>query len=238
MFLANPTQRCQWARWSEQDAAPVLRRQVLTGFHAMKVLRSSLFVLLVLLLTAANAHGFKFDLWIAGVSLHEAYNIAKYQNIKLRKSDYTGTRAQPLLSKEYDDSILGEPVEVVLFFTPISKKLFRVYVTWNRSPDTKKISDDKIDGLYNELARVLSDKYKKGSSIPDSSFETKFECSEPVVGVANQLRIKRSKYTVDLLQSVPCNWLTITYKDAKLSQINYLEIQRKQQVAHADYKKF
>ena len=204
----------------------------------MKLLHQVLFATTFLLFSAGNVQAFKFDVWIAGISLHEAYNIAKYQNIKLRKSDYTGTPAQPLLSKEYDDTILGEPVEIVLFFTPISKKLFRVYVTWNRNLDTNEIPEGKIDALYDELESLLSEKYRKGSSIINSSFEAKFECSEPVVGLTKELRIKRSKYTIDLMQSVPCNWLTITYKDLKLSQINYLEIQRKQEVAKADYKKF
>ena len=127
------------------------------------------------ILSVSPAHAFKFDVWISGTTLHEAYSIAKYQKFKLRKSDYSGTASQPLLSREYDDRLLDEPVEVVLFFTPVSKQLFRVYVTWNRANGVRRIPEEKVGAMYQELEQLLSSKYAKGASIISSTHEKSFD---------------------------------------------------------------
>ena len=205
----------------------------------MKKIRFIVLLASTIVFMSSNLYAFKFDVWEAGITLREAYTISRYKKkIKLRKSSYTGGPTNPFLSREYDDIILGEPVEVVLFFTPLSKLLCRVYVTWNRNEAAARITSDRLDQMFDELEVYLSKKYAKGSSIIQSSFESRSFCSENAKGFVKQLLIRKTQYTIELSKTSACNWLTLNYQDIKLSKLHDAEVKKVNQSTNSDFKKF
>jgi len=102
-----------------------------------------LFILLILFSNLASA--FSFDVWDSKITLKEAIQIAKENNIPLRKdgglSIKKGFYAPNLYLKKYPNNrvfryhtkLLNENASVFLYFTKNSKKLYNIKIQWGKS---------------------------------------------------------------------------------------------------------
>jgi hypothetical protein len=118
-----------------------------------------LFILLILLSNIASA--FSFDVWDSKITLKEAIQIAKENNIPLRKdgiatSGKNFNKSYLSLNKypenrifNYKTTLLNEYAIVSLYFTKESKHLYRIKVRW------MKKDKEFIDTLY----KLLDKKY-------------------------------------------------------------------------------
>ena len=204
----------------------------------MKCILSVLSAFIIITSFSGTSYAFTFDKWKSGISYDEAYRVAEINGIKLRPSGYRGGPDKQLLSREYDDSLMGEFAEIVLFFTPITKKLCRIYVTWNRSSRIQLISPAQIDILFDEVKSILKEKHSNGASTNHRIYQNTFMCGGIKKGQAKDVMIRRPDYAVKLSQSVPCKWLTVEYKDMALMRLHDAEVRHKQGMTSADYLKF
>jgi len=120
-----------------------------------------LFILLILLSNLVSA--FSFDIWNSKITLKEAIQIAKENNIPLRKEGIITTgknfnKSYLYLDKypknrifNYKTILLDEYATVSLYFTKESKHLYRIKVRW------MKKDKEFIETLY----KLLDKKYGK-----------------------------------------------------------------------------
>ncbi len=203
----------------------------------MKFIVSLISAFIIIVSFTGQCVAFTFDKWESGISCDEAYRIAVTNGIQLRPSGYRGGPGKALLSREYDDTLMGEPAEIVLFFTPITKKLCRIYVTWNRSSKIQSIQPARLDALFDEVKNILNEKHSNDASTNHRIYQNTFMCGGIKKGQVKEILIRKLDYTIELSQSVPCNWVTVEYKDSVLMQLQDSEIQHGQNDTAADYKK-
>ena len=107
---------------------------------------------------------FQFDKWPFGVTVNQAIDIARINDVPLHKSGIISTNkhfhSMVLKHKNntqftYNANLLGHFSKVELFFTPISKKLHTVSIQW---PNQQTKKDSK---LSNEIISMISKKYGK-----------------------------------------------------------------------------
>jgi len=126
-----------------------------------------LFILFILLTNIASA--FNFDIWESKITLKEAIQIAKKNNIPLHKdslfSGKKGFYAPNLFLKKYPNNrvfrystkLLNENASIFLYFTKKSKKLYKIKIQWGKS------NKEFINTIY----KLMDKKYgKRKISIP------------------------------------------------------------------------
>ena len=117
--------------------------------------------------TEVNAsNGAKFDIWPLGIHIRKAMDIAEMNNVPLHRAGLVSINKgfNPVMCRKYMETdskftykthLMGYPAEVVLLFSPISRRLAHVEIGIN--PPLRK---DR-DAAYLECMEVLSKKYGK-----------------------------------------------------------------------------
>jgi hypothetical protein len=110
----------------------------------------------------APSDGFSFDIWKSGLTVAEAIDVAQEHDIPLHKSGiisinkhFNPKMCLPYASSatefEYNTHLLGRQAKIALKFTPTSKKLYSIKVTWS-GPGISKKSEfrDRVEAMLIE----------------------------------------------------------------------------------------
>lgn len=129
-------------------------------------------ILISLTILNSLSSAFTFDLWSSKVTLNEAVQIAKTENIALHKDSIAiGSKgfkeAHLYLDKypsnrifKYHTKLLNERATVYLYFTKKEKKLYNLKVRWGQKSKT----------FRNSLHNLLDKKYGKKQVLVSNNF--------------------------------------------------------------------
>jgi len=103
--------------------------------------------------------GFSFDIWNSGLTVAEVMDLAQDHDIPLHKSGIISVNkhfnpkmclpyANTATEFDYNTQLLGRRAKIVLKFTPTSKKLYSIKVTWS-GPGISKKSEfrDRVEAM-------------------------------------------------------------------------------------------
>jgi len=99
---------------------------------------------------------FQFDVWPFGCTVHQAINIAERNDIPLHKEGIItiNKRFHPMVRKYsdashfyYKTSLLGHFTKVELLFTPSSKQLHTIKITWSIPNARKSMLAKKVESM-------------------------------------------------------------------------------------------
>jgi hypothetical protein len=118
------------------------------------------------------ADGFLFDIWMSGITVAEAINLAQEHDIPLHKAGIISDdkHFNPKLCRpyantatefEYNAQLLGRQARVAMKFTLTSKKLYSIRMVWS-GPGISKKSE-----FRNQIEAMLTKKYRKPVEIKD-----------------------------------------------------------------------
>jgi hypothetical protein len=126
-------------------------------------------LLFTLIFLSNLASAFSFDVWESKITLNEAIQTAKANNIPLRKdgvySAKKGFYERDLYLKKYPHNrvfryitkLLNENATVYLYFTKNSKKLYNIKVRWmKRNKEFIDTVYELLDNKYGEKQTVIS----------------------------------------------------------------------------------
>jgi hypothetical protein len=118
------------------------------------------------------ADGFLFDIWMSGITVAEAIELAQDHDIPLHKGGIISINkhfnpkvclpyADTAIEFEYNAQLLGRQARVAMKFTPTSKKLYSIRMVWSGSGISKKSE------FRNQIEAMLTKKYGKPVEIKD-----------------------------------------------------------------------
>lgn len=132
---------------------------------------------------APTDNAFRFDKWFSGMTVAEVMDLAETHDIPIHRVGLIsgGKGFNPKVSRKYADSatgfyykdkLLGRWSAVTLSFSPVSKLLWSVGITWSGIPAKSE--------FRNEVHSLLSDKYGKPKNRGKELFydTTSWEVSE------------------------------------------------------------
>jgi hypothetical protein len=119
------------------------------------------------------ADGFSFDIWKSGLTVSEAIDLAKDNDIPLHKSGLISADkhfnpemclpyANTATEFDYNAQLLGRQAKIVLNFTPASKKLYSIRVAWSGSGISRKSK------FRDQIESMLIKKYGRPVKIKDN----------------------------------------------------------------------
>ena len=110
----------------------------------------------------APVDGFSFDIWRSGLTVSEAIGLARVNDVPLHKAGIISANknfkpkmcvpyANTATEFDYKTQILGRHAKILLKFTPDSKKLYSIKVTWS-GPGISKKSEfrDQVEAMLTE----------------------------------------------------------------------------------------
>jgi len=110
----------------------------------------------------APSDGFSFDIWKSGLTVAEAIGLAEVNDIPLHKAGLISVNkhfnpkmclpyANIATEFDYKAQILGRQAKILLKFTPASKKLYSITVSWSGSGISKKSEfRDQVEAMLIE----------------------------------------------------------------------------------------
>ena len=110
----------------------------------------------------APSDGFSFDIWKSGLTVAEAIDLAEVNDIPLHRAGLISVNkhfnpkmclpyANTAREFDYRAQILGRQAKILLKFTPASKKLYSITVSWSGSGISKKSEfRDQVEAMLTE----------------------------------------------------------------------------------------
>ena len=107
-------------------------------------------------------NGFTFDIWRSGLTVNEAIDLARVNDVPLHKAGSISVNkhfnskiclpyANTATEFDYKTQMLGRHAKILLKFTPDSKKLYSITVSWS-GPGISKESEfrDQVEAMLTE----------------------------------------------------------------------------------------